>query len=79
MTFVIDHLAKPEGYGFSYEAWFEDLKEASKYPNVFCKLSGYVPQRIEDWSVEAFEPFIKVNLIQFNDFRFFFQFSKNNL
>ena len=38
MTFVIDHLAKPEGKGFDYEAWFEDLKIASTYPNIFCKL-----------------------------------------
>lgn len=38
MTFVIDHLAKPEGKGFDYEVWFEDLKIASNYPNIFCKL-----------------------------------------
>ena len=38
LTFVIDHMAKPEGKNFEREAWFEDMKNASKYPNMFCKL-----------------------------------------
>jgi L-fuconolactonase len=38
MTFVIDHMAKPEGKNFVRNEWFEDLKNASKYPNVYCKL-----------------------------------------
>jgi L-fuconolactonase len=38
MTFVIDHMAKPEGKNFVRDEWFTDLENASKYPNVFCKL-----------------------------------------
>ena len=40
MTFIIDHIAKAKAR-VDYEndiAWFEDMKIASQYPNVFCKL-----------------------------------------
>ena len=40
MTFVIDHMAKAQARLDiqNDQVWFEDIKIASKHPNVFCKM-----------------------------------------
>lgn len=37
---VIDHLAKPPIKSGEMEPWLSDLRQASYYPNVYCKVSG---------------------------------------
>ena len=39
MTFIIDHISKPRMNSNKFDLeWSNDLKEVSKYKNVFCKL-----------------------------------------
>ena len=39
LTFIIDHMAKPQAIpDYQNDVWFEDLKKASEYPNINCKL-----------------------------------------
>jgi L-fuconolactonase len=57
--FVLDHLAKPLIAHGQISPWREDLRELSKLPNVFCKLSGMVTEaRWRDWTSEQFEPYL---------------------
>jgi len=46
--FVLDHLAKPDIRGGRLETWAHDLAELSRFPNVWCKISGLVTEA--DWT-----------------------------
>ncbi|MEZ6063112.1 MAG: amidohydrolase family protein [Planctomycetaceae bacterium] len=48
LPMVIDHLAKPKIKAGITAGWIDDLKAASKFPNIFCKLSGMVTEA--DWT-----------------------------
>lgn len=52
MRFVVDHIAKPRIAEGVFEPWGERLKEISRRPNVWCKLSGMVTEA--DW--KAWKP-----------------------
>ncbi len=57
--FVIDHLAKPYIRRGDIEGWRDDMKKISKYPNVYCKISGMVTEA--DWVMwkeSDFTPYI---------------------
>jgi L-fuconolactonase len=41
---VIDHLAKPPIKSGQMEPWLSDLRQASYYPNVYCKVSGLLTE-----------------------------------
>lgn len=47
--FVVDHIAKPRIRERRISAWRDNLKELSRRPNVYCKLSGMVTEA--DWSL----------------------------
>ena len=47
LPMVIDHLAKPHIKDGRLDDWLPHLREAAKYPNVYCKLSGMVTEA--DW------------------------------
>ena len=39
MTFIIDHISKPRMNSEKFDLeWFYDLKEVSKFKNIYCKL-----------------------------------------
>ena len=39
MNFIIDHMAKAQAkVDYKDDVWFQDMKKASEYPNVYCKL-----------------------------------------
>jgi L-fuconolactonase len=48
LPMVIDHLAKPPIRTGSLAGWDRDLRAASQYPNICCKLSGMITEA--DWS-----------------------------
>jgi len=47
VTFVLDHLGKPDVRGKQMEPWAADLKALAALPNVVCKLSGLATEA--DW------------------------------
>jgi len=47
LPMVIDHLAKPEIKDGTLENWLPHLREAARFPNLYCKLSGMVTEA--DW------------------------------
>lgn len=57
--FVVDHIAKPKPDGSDWEAWLKGIREISKRPNVYCKLSGLVTEaNWNDWKPKMFHPFL---------------------
>jgi L-fuconolactonase len=47
VTFVLDHLGKPDLRGKKFEPWTADFKTLATLPNVVCKLSGLATEA--DW------------------------------
>jgi len=47
VTFVLDHLGKPDVRGKNLEPWATDLKALAALPNVVCKISGLTTEA--DW------------------------------
>jgi L-fuconolactonase len=48
LKFVVDHIAKPNIKEQIYSPWNDDIRDLSKFSNVFCKLSGMVTEA--DWN-----------------------------
>lgn len=42
--FIIDHMGKPNASGVKLDVWKKNIIELSKYPHVYCKVSGIVPE-----------------------------------
>ena len=59
--FVIDHLAKPDIKTGKMDGWKEDIQYIASYPNVSCKVSGFVTEadRIK-WKPEDFIAYFDV-------------------
>ncbi len=59
LRMAIDHLAKPYIADHLVEGWAEDLAEAAKLPQVFCKLSGMITEASpQDWKAADLQPYI---------------------
>ncbi len=66
LKFVVDHLAKPAVKNKMLEPWATDIKDLSRYENVFCKLSGMVTEGDwENWKPSDFIPYMDVVLESF--------------
>lgn len=52
LPLVIDHLAKPEIKHRRLDNWIDDFRKASRFPTVYCKLSGMITEA--DW--QAWHP-----------------------
>ena len=64
--FVIDHMAKPDILNKRIWDWENDMKKISKFPNVYCKISGLVTEaEINDWELKDFNPYIQFILEEF--------------
>jgi L-fuconolactonase len=48
VSFVLDHLGKPNVRGKKMEPWAADLKTLASLPNISCKISGLTTEA--DWS-----------------------------
>ena len=58
VSFVLDHLGKPEIAAGNFEPWASQLRELAKMPNVVCKLSGLCTEADPDrWTAADLRPY----------------------
>ena len=56
---VINHLAKPQIKKQQMEPWANLINDLAKYPNIMCKLSGFVTKENgRSWNLSEFIPYI---------------------
>jgi len=71
--FVVDHLAKPPIRGAVLEPWATHMRELSRRPNVWCKLSGMVTEADwQGWRRADLRPYLDVALETFGPERLMF-------
>ncbi|MBN1256244.1 MAG: amidohydrolase family protein [Planctomycetes bacterium] len=60
VSFILDHIAKPNIKDGLLEPWKTDLKELSMFDNVTCKVSGFVSEAEPfGWKKEEFRPYFE--------------------
>ena len=73
LRMVIDHLAKPFIADHLLDGWAEDLAEAAKLPQVYCKLSGMITEASpQTWKPQDLAPYIRHALDVFSPERCMF-------
>lgn len=73
LPMVIDHLAKPRIKDRSLDDWLPDFRAASRFPNVFCKLSGMVTEADwRNWKPVDLGPYVDAALESFGPQRCMF-------
>jgi L-fuconolactonase len=73
LPMVIDHLAKPVIKEQRMEDWLPHFKEASRFPNVYCKLSGMITEADwRSWTVHDLKPYVQTALECFGPARCMF-------
>lgn len=56
---ILDHIGKPDIKGKVLDPWRDEIAEISKYPNVFCKVSGMVTEADhQNWSINDLRQYI---------------------
>ena len=66
LPMVIDHMAKPRIKEGRLDDWLPHLREAARYPNVFCKLSGMATEADwQHWTARDFVPYVRAALEAF--------------
>ena len=55
LKIVINHIAKP--FGIDFKTWADEMTKASKFRNVFCKLSG-LNDEVNFYNVDALRPYV---------------------
>lgn len=61
ITFVLDHIAKPNIKEGDLEEWASAIYEMSMSSNVYCKVSGMVTEADwNNWQAEDFKPYLDV-------------------
>jgi L-fuconolactonase len=59
VSFVLDHIGKPDIRGAAWEPWASELRELSRLPNVCCKISGLITEADHaGWKREDLKPYI---------------------
>lgn len=59
VSFVLDHIAKPDIKAGLLDPWREELRELSRMENVWCKLSGLVTEADHaTWKAADLKPYI---------------------
>jgi len=60
VTFILDHCGVPQVKERILSPWREHLREISKFPNVFCKISGIVAYADPvNWRPADLQPFVE--------------------
>lgn len=73
LTFVINHMAKPRIRERVISPWRENIREAAKRPNLYCKLSGLVNAAdYRTWTDQDLRPYIDIALAAFGPKRLMF-------
>jgi len=58
VSFVVDHISKPEIEAGHREPWGSHIGRLAEYPNVTCKLSGMITEaNWERWTVDDLRPY----------------------
>lgn len=59
VSFVLDHIGKPDIKNGLREPWWSQLKELSRSPNVACKLSGVISEADhQKWTADQVKPYM---------------------
>ena len=60
LPMVIDHLAKPEIKQQRTDNWLENFRQAARFPNMYCKLSGMVTEADwKKWQPSDLKPYVE--------------------
>ena len=66
LPMVIDHLSKPEIRAGNIDNWKDHLIAASRFPNMYCKLSGMITEADWDqWKPVDLKPYVDLALEHF--------------
>jgi len=70
VTFVLDHISKPDIVQGITEPWREMMRELGSLPNVYCKVSGMITEADwVNWKTQDFIPYFDVVLESFGPSR----------
>lgn len=59
VTFILDHIGKPDIKNQLFEPWKREVKTLSEFPNMWCKMSGLVVEAdMESWTRDDLKPYI---------------------
>ena len=59
VSFVLDHIGKPDIRNGLREPWWSQLRELARLPNVVCKLSGVISEdNLQSWTPERVKPYM---------------------
>lgn len=72
VSFVLDHLGKPDIAGGEWDPWREQLVELARRPNVVCKLSGSTSEAGPRWREDTVRPYLEQALELFGAHRCMF-------
>jgi len=71
-VYVLDHMGKPNIKDNDFKDWSEFITKLSKFPNVYCKISGVITEAGQHWTVDSIKPFIQHVLNSFGYHRCMF-------
>ncbi len=73
VTFVLDHLGKPDVRNQSFQPWANDLNALASLPNVVAKISGLTTEaNWHDWQPAELMPFLSQAFASFGPERLMF-------
>jgi L-fuconolactonase len=72
LRFVLDHFGKPRIDINQLDPWRTCLRELSKRPNVWCKVSGGITEIALDWTPSRLKPYLDASLEAFGPSRLIF-------
>lgn len=73
VTFILDHIAKPDIRNGALEPWREHIAALARLPNVACKISGVATEADHArWTVDDLAPYIRHALAVFGEDRVMF-------
>jgi len=59
VTFILDHIGKPDIKNQLLEPWKSHIKRFSEFPNMWCKMSGLVTEADhEKWKKDDLKPYM---------------------
>ncbi len=59
VSFVLDHIGKPDIKNGLREPWWSQIRELAKYPNVVCKVSGVITEaNHQKWTADQVKPYV---------------------
>lgn len=66
LPMVIDHLAKPRIKDHARDDWIDNFRDAARFPNVYCKLSGMITEADwNQWTPADLQPYVETALEAF--------------